>query len=163
MPGRHITDQQLRLYCKIVRSKVSLSRPPDRVSAHPLVIGSKQTPVHQARRRPSTNDVGVIHWKGYSPKRWSPCCKVLPACARSAFFVSFASVTPELGSGIRRTLERRIRAWRATHGEDQEVMFRQVHESGRMGLSDFTHAPGPQGHDRRRGLQVPALSLPAGI
>ena len=45
---------------------------------------------------------------------------------------------PELGAGIRRTLERRIRAWRAIHGEEQEVIFRQVHEPGRMGLSDFT-------------------------
>ena len=45
---------------------------------------------------------------------------------------------PELGAGVRRTLERRIRAWRAIHGPDQEVVFRQVHEPGRMGLSDFT-------------------------
>jgi hypothetical protein len=44
----------------------------------------------------------------------------------------------ELEPGVRRTLERRIRAWRAVHGEEREVMFRQVHEAGRMGLSDFT-------------------------
>ena len=31
-----------------------------------------------------------------------------------------------------------VRAWRALHGEEREVMFRQVHEAGRMGLSDFT-------------------------
>ncbi|WP_375764601.1 IS21-like element helper ATPase IstB [Bradyrhizobium sp. Pha-3] len=45
---------------------------------------------------------------------------------------------PELGAGIRRTLERRIRAWRAIHGEEQEVIFRQTHEPGQRGLSDFT-------------------------
>jgi transposase InsO family protein len=45
---------------------------------------------------------------------------------------------PELGAGIRRTLERRIRQWRALHGPEREVMFRQVHEPGRTGLSDFT-------------------------
>ena len=45
---------------------------------------------------------------------------------------------PELASRVRRTLERRIRAWRALHGPEQEVIFRQVHEPGRMGLSDFT-------------------------
>ena len=39
---------------------------------------------------------------------------------------------------LRRTLERRIRAWRAVHGPDQEVIFRQTHEPGRLGLSDFT-------------------------
>ncbi len=45
---------------------------------------------------------------------------------------------PELGAGIRRTLERRIRTWNAEHGPGQEVIFRQTHTSGRMGLSDFT-------------------------
>jgi hypothetical protein len=38
----------------------------------------------------------------------------------------------------RRTLERRIRAWRAMHGAEREVIFRQTHEPGRLGLSDFT-------------------------
>ena len=45
---------------------------------------------------------------------------------------------PELGEGVRRTLERRIRSWRALHGLEREVSFRQVHEPGRLGLSDFT-------------------------
>lgn len=39
---------------------------------------------------------------------------------------------------LRRTLERRIRAWRAIYGAEQEVIFRQTHEPGRLGLSDFT-------------------------
>ena len=42
------------------------------------------------------------------------------------------------GAGTRRTLERRIRAWRAVSGPDREVIFRQEHPPGRMGLSDFT-------------------------
>jgi hypothetical protein len=45
---------------------------------------------------------------------------------------------PEIGTGIRRTLERRIRTWRALHGAEQEVIFRQEHPPGRLGLSDFT-------------------------
>ena len=49
---------------------------------------------------------------------------------------------PELSDGIRRTLERRIRSWRAVHGEAQEVIFRQTHEPGRLGLSDFTDMGG---------------------
>jgi hypothetical protein len=39
---------------------------------------------------------------------------------------------------VRRTLERRIRQWRALHGPEREVIFRQTHEPGRLGLSDFT-------------------------
>ena len=37
-----------------------------------------------------------------------------------------------------RTLQRRIKAWRARCGPDKEVMFPQVHEPGLRGLSDFT-------------------------
>jgi len=40
---------------------------------------------------------------------------------------------------VRRTLERRVRSWRAKHGPAKEVYFAQVHEPGRLGASDFTH------------------------
>jgi len=39
---------------------------------------------------------------------------------------------------LRRSLERRVRAWRAEHGADREVIFRQDHAPGQQGLSDFT-------------------------
>lgn len=38
-----------------------------------------------------------------------------------------------------RTLERRVRQWKAKHGKAKEVFFSQVHEPGRLGASDFTH------------------------
>ena len=44
---------------------------------------------------------------------------------------------PDLGEGIRRTLERRISHWRALNGAEREVIFRQVQEPGPIGLSDF--------------------------
>ena len=46
---------------------------------------------------------------------------------------------PDLNPNVRRTLERRVRDWKAKHGPEKEVMFRQRHEPGRIGLSDFTH------------------------
>ena len=39
----------------------------------------------------------------------------------------------------RRTVERRVRQWKAEHGPAKEVFFSQVHEPGRLGSSDFTH------------------------
>jgi hypothetical protein len=39
---------------------------------------------------------------------------------------------------LRRTLERRVRAWCAEHGPEREVIFRQDHPPGQQGLSDFT-------------------------
>ena len=61
-----------------------------------------------------------------------------PGLRAVAVFEEMLRRHPDLGTGIRRTLERRIRDWRAVHGEEQEVIFRQTHEPGRMGLSDFT-------------------------
>ena len=67
-----------------------------------------------------------------------PMLKAAPGLRSVAIFEEMLRRYPELGAGIRRTLERRIRAWRAIHGEEQDVIFRQVHEPGRTGLSDFT-------------------------
>ena len=44
----------------------------------------------------------------------------------------------ELNPNVRCTLERRTSTWRALHGPDGEDIFRQEHELGRLGLSDFT-------------------------
>lgn len=38
-----------------------------------------------------------------------------------------------------RTLQRRVKRWRATCGPDKAVMFRQSVPAGHQGLSDFTH------------------------
>lgn len=64
--------------------------------------------------------------------------KAAPDLRAVAIFDEMQRRHPSLSAGARRTLERRIRSWRAIHGADQEVIFRQVHEPGRMGLSDFT-------------------------
>jgi hypothetical protein len=40
----------------------------------------------------------------------------------------------------RRTLERQIRRWRALHGPEREIIFRQAHAPGVQALSDFTDA-----------------------
>jgi Mu transposase, C-terminal domain len=41
--------------------------------------------------------------------------------------------------GQLRTLQRRIKAWRATEGPAKEVFFAQVHRPGELCQSDFTH------------------------
>ena len=46
----------------------------------------------------------------------------------------------EFGESQLRTLQRRVREWRALHGPEQEVMFAQEHVAGREGAFDFTHA-----------------------
>ena len=41
-------------------------------------------------------------------------------------------------TGVLRTLQRRVRQWRAVYGPEREVYFAQEHPPGRLGLSDFT-------------------------
>ena len=43
-------------------------------------------------------------------------------------------------SSVLRTLQRRIRLWRAKYGVEREVYFAQEHPPGRQGISDFTVA-----------------------
>lgn len=67
-----------------------------------------------------------------------PILQAAPGLRPVAIFEEILRRHPQIGGGVRRTLERRVRAWRAVYGPEQEVIFRQVHEPGRMGLSDFT-------------------------
>jgi hypothetical protein len=45
----------------------------------------------------------------------------------------------QFDAGQLRTLQRRMREWRALHGPDKEVFFEQVHPPGREAAIDFTH------------------------
>ena len=55
-----------------------------------------------------------------------------------AVFEELRRLHPELPAGTRRTVERRVREWKAVHGPEREVMFVQKHRPGRRGCSDFT-------------------------
>lgn len=46
----------------------------------------------------------------------------------------------DYGPGALRTLQRRLRHWRAIDGCEREIFFAQEHPPGRQGLSDFTDA-----------------------
>ncbi len=100
-----------------------------RLTEDPRLPSQKQ--VQRGRRRPdplaSVLDSEVV-----------PMLEAAPGLRPIAVLEELIRRHPDLGAGIRRTLERRIRHWRALHGPEQEVIFRQIHEPGRLGLSDFT-------------------------
>jgi len=138
MPGRHINDHQMRLYMKFRHSdgvataaaKAGFSTATGyRIAGDPRLPSQKEAV--RGRRRPDPLadifDAEVV-----------PLLREAPGLRSVAVFEEMLRRHPDLGTGVRRTLERRIRDWRALHGEEQEVIFRQNHEPGRMGLSDFT-------------------------
>jgi len=67
-----------------------------------------------------------------------PMLKSAPGLRPIAIFEEIRRRHPQIGPSVRRTLERRIRGWRALNGPDRDVIFRQEHAPGRLGLSDFT-------------------------
>lgn len=138
MPGRHVTDQQMRLFMTlrqthtipVAAAKAGISQATGyRLQADPTLPSQKKTP--RSRRRPDPLadifDTGVV-----------PLLRSSPGIRPVAVYEELLRRHPDLGTGIRRTLERRIRAWNAEHGPEQDVIFRQIHTPGKMGLSDFT-------------------------
>lgn len=115
---------------EVAAAKANISRATGyRITKDPRFPSQKARP--RERRRPdpleAIFDTEVV-----------PLLKEAPGLRPVAVFEEMLRRYPELSPGIRRTLERRIRSWRALHGAEQDVIFRQVHEPGRMGLSDFT-------------------------
>src|SRR3954468_15442557 len=67
-----------------------------------------------------------------------PILKAAPGIRAIAVLEEIRRRHPNIGANIRRTLERRMRAWRALVGPERDVIFRQEHAPGQLGLSDFT-------------------------
>ena len=143
LPGRHITDRQKGLFMTqkktdtidVAAAKAGFSRATGyRLAADPLPVQEKKP---RGRRRPDPLadifDTDVV-----------PILEASPLIRPVGVFEELMLRHPDLAPGVRRTLERRIRVWRAEHGPEKDVIFRQKHEPGRQGLSDFTRM-GPLG------------------
>ena len=87
-----------------------------RMAQDPRPPSEKHTP--RERRRPDplveVFDTEVV-----------PMLEASPGLRPVAILEELLRRHPELSAGIRRTLERRIRQWRALHGPEREVIFRQ--------------------------------------
>jgi hypothetical protein len=137
LPGRHVTDRQMRLFMQYRKSDVAAVAAARagfspatayRLEKDPRLPSQKKAP--RGRRRP---DPLANIWDG----EVVPMLKAAPSLRPIGIFEELRRRHPDLDPGVRRTLERRIRNWRAVHGPEREVIFRQEHPPGRMGLSDF--------------------------
>lgn len=85
------------------------------------------------------------HWRtrenGFS-EVWNEVEELLtssPGLHANTIFIYLQSKYPEkFKNGQLRTLQRRMQAWKATNGKDQEIMFRQKHIPGIQSQSDYT-------------------------
>ena len=141
MPGQRITDEQVNRYKELRRTlrqetaaaKVGMSVRTARRVEHASTLPS-QAPRRAWRTRPdplaSIWDAEIV-----------PLLHQAPGLTAVTVFEELDRRQPgRLAAGTLRTLQRRIRTWRALEGEEREVFFAQAHEPGRLGLSDFTDA-----------------------
>jgi hypothetical protein len=138
LPGLHINDHQTRLFMSfqpsnptaVAAAKAGFSTATGyRIKNDPR-LPSQKTPVRGRRRPDPLADV----WDA----EIMPMLKAAPDLRAVAIFEEIQRRHPEISPGVRRTMERRIRKWRALNGPEQDVIFRQEHRAGRLGLSDFT-------------------------
>ena len=102
-----------------------------RIEAAPYLASVKTK--QRGRRRPDP-------LAGIFDEEVVPVLEATPGIRAVARFEELRRRHPEFDPGVRRTLERRVREWRALHGPERELMFRQTHPPGQLGLSDFTDA-----------------------
>ena len=138
MPGRAITDQQVELY---MRSREQ--------GATQITAAAKAGLSERSARR---LDKGVRepkaarHWRtrvdpfdGVWESELVGLLEQRPELTATTLLEHLQEREPErYPDTLKRTLQRRVKQWKALHGPAKGVMFRQRHEPGHQGLSDFT-------------------------
>ena len=141
MPGRPATDQQMKLYMdlrghhpqRLAAAKTGLSeRTGRRIESDPRLPSQKAAA--RTRRRQMVDPLGGLRESDIVPLLASR-----PGVRPVTVLEEMQRRHPDRDwDRLRRTLERRVRAWCAEHGADREVIFRQDHPPGQQGFSDFT-------------------------
>ena len=65
--------------------------------------------------------------------------------------------------GQLRTLQRRVKSWRAERGPDKDVVLAQLHRPGEAAQTDFTLDDRARDHERRRALRAHAAGVRAAL
>ena len=144
MPGQRITDQQMKRYKELrntlpqeaAAAKVGISVRTARRIEHAAVLPSQQ-PRRQWRTRRDPLE-------GLWESEILPRLRAAPGLTATTIFEDLQRRLPEaVPANILRTLQRRIREWRALEGEEKEVFFAQAHEPVRLVPCPYTPLPPP--------------------
>lgn len=142
MPGKPINDQQVKLYMRdrhrhtqqVAAARAGFSeRTARRIEADPRLPSQRQP----TRGRTVPDPLGEL-WEA----ELEPMLERDPSLKSIALLRYLQQQHPEgfATDRVRRTLERRVRDWRAMKGPDKDLIFRQAPVPGHMALSDFTEA-----------------------
>ena len=136
-----VTDQQVRRLFKLIQSEknfgiAAMKAGMDEKTARKyrekgkLPGELKQEPRHRTRKDPFA-DV----WDGIKEM-----LAINPGLEAKTVFEDLQRRYPgRFADGQLRTLQRKIKHWRATEGPPKEIFFAQIHKPGQLCQSDFTH------------------------
>lgn len=141
MPGKRITDHQVSRY-KELRNRFSQEAAASKAG---VSVRSARR-IERAEKLPSQRPVRTWRtrrdpWAEVWDSEIVPLLQGAPALTAVTVLEEMQRRHPDrFDDGLLRTLQRRMRRWRALEGEEREVFFAQEHPPGRLGLSDFTEA-----------------------
>src|SRR6185312_7306560 len=139
MPGRRINRTQVAKYMehrKELEQEVAAAKVGISVRSARRIERAGGLPARQETRQWRTRSDPLSRW-------WTsditPLLVASPALNAVTILEELQRRYPtEVSPALLRTLQRRLRQWRAIHGGEREVYFAQEHPPGRLGLSDFT-------------------------
>jgi len=136
-----VTDRQVRLLMKgiqrekslgVAAAKAGMSEKTARRYRDLGKLPGEVRPRHDWRTRPDPFEKVWAEVRGHLERE--------PRLEARTLFEALQRQRPgEFADGQLRTLQRRVKTWRALEGPAREVYFPQVHEPGRRCESDFTH------------------------
>lgn len=139
MPGKTITTKQVKVYMTarqrgypqtVAAAKAGISERSGRYMEHGKRLDGNCR--HRWRTRP---DPLAMVWE----QELVPLLERTPSLSPITLLEELQAKYPSsYPNSLLRTLQRRVKLWKALYGSEKEVIFRQVHEPGRLGLSDFT-------------------------
>ena len=141
MAGKRIGDHQVGIYKK-QRTKLSQEAAAAKVgiserSARRLESLTALPSQREARTWRTRMDPLEAIWQS----EIVPMLEATPALTAMTLMEEMQRRYPgKYEDSLLRTLQRRVRTWNASFGQEREVFFAQEHPPGRLGLSDFTHA-----------------------
>lgn len=144
MPGRWINKQQVKIYMN-ARSEnkgqitaAAMAGISER-TGRDIEKGLRQDPRDTERSWRTRKDPLASVWDS----ELVPLLEKAPGLCALTLLEHLQYQHPEqYPDNLLRTLQRRVKKWHAVSGTDKEVIFRQEHLPGLMGLSDFTTLKG---------------------
>lgn len=141
MPGKRITDNQIRIFMQSKTRGKSIAVAAAQAgfserSAYNIMSASHET-ANRKRTWKTRQDPFEAVWQG----ELMPLLEAKPKLEARTLLEELQKRYPGQYPDCQlRTLQRRVRQWRATSGPEKEVIFRQKNPPGWQGISDFTNA-----------------------